>query len=377
MRTWEAYADGTLKHRDWPVEQHANPIVGALGHHNLAEPQRIEVYGDHTAEPFSCTGLYLGTKSQCGGNYASGALFNVEIVGKTPDATIGPIFVDQRFGTVEGLTFRDLTINASNSRHGIIFAMGQEHRDFTIKDCTVLAGYQTKWGVRAHGPVESLHVEGLVGSDLQEHLVYADNVSGGCVVKGCVGNNCKRTGVQIVNREDSGESGSGAVVISRNVFTDCGEHGGGGITVAGHLEGPVLIRGNKVTSEHDTYACVVWREGPKPSVGKIGAWTDPEGYAVEEVAIWRNEFDVPNTKRGVVAVSSSREVHLGPNKYGTSGKPDVWVDHPYGGGPPCGSLRLRGRGKPSGWSGWSGGPKVQVGAEVLSGDALDALWGKR
>lgn len=374
---WQAHTDGRLVHPDGSAEVWKNPLAAGL---SFAQPgEYIEVHGDLYGSG-ACRTLTFGEKpSFYGGNYPhpqhGNEIHGITIRGIGDNAQIGTVQVSQRMYSTHDLRWEGITVNGEENVHCWIFFQGQEHVGFEFYSCTANAGTgKPKWGWRAHGPPRDFLWQDCVAADMFEHGIYWDNARGSATVRNCTFLRCKRTGIQCTNREDSGASGDGLVLIDGNKIIDCGEHGGGGITIAGHL-GPVTIKRNEVVSPFDTYAVVVWGEGGNPKVGKIGAWKDPGGYAVSYVQVEpRQQFSVPNTKRGCVSISSSREAWVGHSVFDGGGKADVTFYSQYGGGP-NGEARLYAK-DPASWSGWSGaGPKVVEGpnSKVLSDAEINGM----
>lgn len=379
MGTWQAHEDGSLVRPDGDSQKFKNPLAAALSY--AAPGDVIQVHGD-LYESGACRTLTFGEKpSFYGGDYPypSQSIVNSAIHGITirgvGNAQIGTVQVSQRLYKTHDLRWEGITVNGEENVHCWIFFQGQEHVGFEFYGCIASAGTgKPKWGWRVHGPPRDFVWEDCTASDMFEHGIYWDNARGSTTVRGCIFDRCKRTGIQCTNRQDSGSSGDGLVLIDSNIISHCGEHGGGGITIAGHL-GPVTIKRNKVSSDHDTYALVVWGEGGNPKVGKIGAWKDPNGHAVSYVQVEpRQSFKVPNTKRGCVSISSTAEAWVGHSEFDGGSKADVTFHSKYGGGG-NGQNRLYAK-DPASWQGWSGtGPKVVEGpnSKVLTDDEINDL----
>ncbi len=332
---------------------------------------RVLVSGDHF-QSGSCRALSLGEKASGFGQFVAGPKTGIVLVG-VDGGRIGPVTVYQRFGGISGFRFESLNV-VGEYNHGFLFASGQEHIDFTFVDVEVEespAPGWTKWGWRVHGVSQSFLWVRCKTSDLFEWAVYLDNPIG-FGIEDCLFERCRRGGVQLVNRKESGRSGGGVARINGTKILGCGIDGAASITIAGFL-GTVDVAGCEIRSQHDTFGVLGWFEGPAPSKGKLGAWKNEAGNAIDEIRFGpRNIIDVANG-RGPVAFGSCSLVTVAQNEWipNDMGKPDIWTDVPgvtFGG---VDQLTFWGE-SPSAWPTWSGGVKVRDRTNDWSDDQIDA-----
>lgn len=385
---WVAYGNGRLRHPDGTVSsEHTSSLAAAL---SLAAPQdEIGVTGDHSRVTSDDKGLpyvpaiQLGTKPSQGGWHAfsSGGIVGLKVIGLDDRAIIPRIIVSQRYCYSGGLAWERLYIRCSSSLAGIMHSMGEVHTDMWYRDIEFINKWKARWGARTHGPTSG-GFEDVYGEDFDEHLIYQDNTFDRMIIRRCAGIRCKRTTYQHENRVASGASSTGHLLIEELYSRECGEHGGAGITIGGHLGIVDVKHCDVVMGKHaaeDSYALVVWGPGDSHFM-HLGH----NRYATNIVRIHpRQRFHSkggPTKGRPAIGISSCNDAMIAPCRLdGGPGSPDMWFAVPGGGGQ-NNSERFIGRGNAWNWPGmWSASPpegKIKRGIQTLDKADVGAMTGQ-
>ena len=282
---------------------------------------------------------------------------------------------------VDGLRFEMTTFDGVGQRSVIAF-MNSFGGLLEFIDCDWRTYPGTKWGVRGHGSYSWRFVGCRFPDGGQEHAIYVDNVQGFEAVD-CTARGWKRTMIQLVVRTYPHHRPSkGDVLISRCRAYDCGAHGAGAFTIAGHVGGSVRIEECFVDSPHDTSAIVCYLdkkqkelEDPTAPVNQrkvVGpGFVNPNGFAIDHLIVERCRFFLPSTKRNVMAIASCEQVDIvwdgSEDGRIASSKPALHLAY---NGQRNGEVRLQGKDLPATWD-WETPSKF-----MRNGTPIDptALW---
>ena len=393
---WVAYGDGRLRFPDGTVEQfdHSLPMALSLAEGEPRARAQVGVTGDHS-RPIDVGGkhyvppIHLGDKPWAGGwqAFRAGGIEHVDVVGLDESAIAPPLYLLPKYCSVNHVAWKNLYVRCSEGRYaGVMHAMGHTFLDLDYEDIEFINDWEAYWGFRRHGPTQGKTVR-CYGRGFWEHGDYSDNPVGDVTVEDCQYDDCRRTAWQYPNRIQSGPPATGTLTFRGCVSRGCGEHGGGVLTVAGHLGTVVVKDCDLVGGQHaheDTYALNVWGEGVNEKTGNLGAHHMEVGgkrYAVNRLLVHpRQRFHSkggPTKGRPAVGISSVNTARVGPCKLdGGPGSPDLWLSLT---GQSVGDFRFVGRGNAWNWKPmWSANPpegKIKRGKTTLGKAAVGELTG--
>jgi hypothetical protein len=230
-----------------------------------------------------------------------------------------------------------------------------------------------KWTMRFHGRTQFEVVDCKQTDRIVEHFLYADNVQGDSLISRCEATECGRTMIQIVNRIDSGVTGFGTIIMDECTAIRPGvTEGASAFTVAGHL-GHVEIVGCK-TIDAKGGSVVSWWEGPNAAKGKLGAYLNADGMAINSLVVRGCDFSAPGADRPVMQLSASSDTKVGACNF-QSNKDGIGLDHQQG--KPNKAFSFMNP-SPSQWQ-WAVPRKVTKGwdknaMQVLTDAEIDALY---
>jgi hypothetical protein len=349
------------------------------------ERAQIGVTGDHS-RPRDLDGKYfvpaihIGDKPWAGGQHAyrEYGIRDIDVVGLDDSAVLPRLYLLPKYCPIERVAWRNLYIRCCQGRYaGVMHAMGHTFLDLDYEDIEFINNHDGYWGFRRHGPTRGKTVR-CYGAGFWEHGDYSDNPIDDVLVQDCRYDDCNRTAWQYVDRIQSGPPATGTLTFDGCVSRGCGEHGGGVLTVAGHL-GTVVVKGcDLVGGQHvheDTYALNVWGEGVNEQTGNLGAHyleVGDQRYAVNRLLVHpRQRFlskGGPTKGRPAVGISSVNYARMGACELdGGPGSPDIWLELT---GQPVGDFGFVGRGNAWNWRKmWSADPpegKIKRGKKTLN-----------
>ena len=349
---------------------------------------------------------------------ASGGDFGpLTLVGLTPDAQVGSCSIQRASGNPGLLRFESLALRPSAGALQCLIAYQQAlypRCDVEMQECRLTAaptgglasqlaaaartwwgvktgdgpvGSGAKWGLRLHGAVRSVALSRCTFDGFMEHGLYCDNVQQSVQVLSCVFSDCGRTGVQVVNRESDGVHPSNVpstpetawALVGGCLFVNCSSYydaakgvwwaNGSASTWAG-FPGSLRLVDNRVIHTHPGGGgIVVW-----PDLGKVGSYLTADGYAIGDVVLEGNRFDLlsgAKAQRQAVMLGDARSVewHASNVLAGTLGS--IVLDHKR----PVGAFRFVGYGAAKPSATLHGQVWREVGGKnmLLTGARIDAL----
>jgi hypothetical protein len=269
--------------------------------------------------------ITIGVGNQWSANtvkWPNGPVHGLTIVGMGPDAKlVGGIALGSTYGVPSDLTFSNFTLYTDQAQAGVITHMnsgpylGLQFVNLTIdtRGTDPKTGkLVNKWGFRFHGPAQ-FHINNCIQPYANiEHFVYADNVAKSSHVLDCSATKNGRTMVQIVNRNISGPSSSGDIIINGCVAIHSGYiEGGSAFTCSGHLGGTVIVV-NCSTVNARGGSLVAWAEGSLTDTKH--AYRNANGYAIDTLHINNCNFHAVSSDRDSIALSSCEFASMGQSQ---------------------------------------------------------------
>ena len=241
-------------------------------------------------------------------------------------------------------------------------------------------GYGMKWACRAHGPAQ-WDLRRVTFEPAQEHSFYGDNFQGDSVfvdlevLPYADGLSNGRTFLQMTNRQQSGPSQFGDILVLRCIARGIHEGSGGGsdFTLVG-------CRGLAAFVDCESHGA---QHGQLRSNGAIVAWTDkghgayltPTGYSHRHVIVSGFKCDHPNANRNHAAFSGVEKLEILDGFEIKGNRTAICLDTPWGGGIDNGTVEIEREtaGAPlSGHSGFQSGVKMSKGTRNLTNPEIDA-----
>lgn len=222
------------------------------------------------------------------------------------------------------------------------------------KDPTAWQGNGMKWGIRGHGCAR-WNLQNVKFWKALEHNGYFDNCQGTSYFMSCLGGGTGRTMFQFTNRQESGPSAFGDLIVKGCESYNVGGQGGSDFTFAGIGPGTLWFFDNKSigapTGSHGSFVC--WSDKGH------GLYVNKNGFSTGGLIIRNFIVNHPNADRDHMAIAGVEKVVI-TNWNVTGNKTAIALNNKGTGNIDNGSVGLYVKGgvPPSQWSGWNSNVKM-------------------
>lgn len=301
-------------YRDWLSQGHTTDEVFTIGIEGAVENIRVGHGWGHLGADT------IGTQNRTG-------KIRIRLVGLTEDAE-AKLDIGQQWALVDRLEVHDLGLRGQSSNFIVgTINNGTPLGDLVFDGCWFLEG-QNRLNHHASGAhisdCRSLVIanhKNKAGTGFREHCFYLKSTTEGptwIVDSDLSGGN--RTWFQRRPQRGDNARPAGPVMVFRNHGEPYGWNhgsdgssydGGSAITIWTAPDDSVYVAGNRVTDAK--YGCLM--------IGGQGQARDhtPAGvHPIQRAWVWDNDFENLRGDRACAAVSSTGEVHIGPNRFESS-----------------------------------------------------------
>ena len=311
-------------------------------------------------------GLNIGDPNQNIGSsvwWGNGPVRDITVVGTAPSAKIRNISDFDQVGTVR---LHNIVLENRPSAHcpfvvNMGFRVGRmilTNIGFIAEDPTAWGGKGMKWNIRGHGSA-SWYIANTTFHKAEEHATYIDNVQGDSYFLGLEGSGYGRTFMQFTNRQESGPTAFGDLVLMNCKTSNNFGQGGSDFTFVGQGEGNIWCLNCESIG------------APTGSNGAFVHWTDyghgayltQRGFTTGGLVLWNFKCNHPAANRDHISIAGVENVIVGgfPRKSLIKGnKVGISLDGEFGGGINNGTVMFCTPGSPvSQWPAWQTGIKAR------------------